>query len=301
MTIGATGFGARAFASAAVSVGGTVICVVAVTVADCEINQAAWNAAIAIAGGGEVWEEAGLRWSWQTHDGQLMLNFPCAIEAAAAHWGVAAARERGACIVGAWLASDVDPSGLETAGFERGWVPWWMAAALESVVGPEDERVAITSVVPEYGPNGQRLLALADAPDARAWHAVARVGGNFAGRAWAFAPGHIAGMYDMDVSPHFRRQGLSRALLRRLCASARAAGAQAAALNAIPDGERLYSAEGFVRSGPASPTGTTSPDAPRALPLRRHWSIRRTISALRRGPPVLLLRRSWGSRFRDCS
>jgi GNAT superfamily N-acetyltransferase len=222
---------------------------VAVTVAECEINQAAWNAAIAIAGGGEVWDEARLRWSWQAHDGQLMLNFPREIDAAAAHRGLAAARERGACIVGAWLASDVDPSGLETAGFERGWEPWWMAAALESVVGPDDDRVAITSVVPEYGPSGQRLLALADAADARAWHAVARVDGHFAGRAWAFAPGHIAGVYDMDVWPGFRRQGLGRALLRRLCASARATGAQAAALNATPDGERLYSAEGFTRIG----------------------------------------------------
>lgn len=219
------------------------------TVADCEITQAAWNAAIAIAGGGEVWDDAGMRWSWQAHDGQLMLNFPRAIDALAAHRGVAAARERGACIVGAWLASDIDPSGLEAAGFERGWEPWWMARTLESVVGPDDNRVAISSVVPEYGPNGQRLLTLADGPDARAWHALARVDGQFAGRAWAFAQRHTAGIYDMEVWPRFQRQGLGRALLRRLCAAAHAAGAQAAVLNATPDGERLYSAEGFVRIG----------------------------------------------------
>jgi hypothetical protein len=48
--------------------------VVAVTVAECEINQAAWNAALAIAGGGEVWDEGGLRWSRQAHDRQLMLS-----------------------------------------------------------------------------------------------------------------------------------------------------------------------------------------------------------------------------------
>lgn len=219
------------------------------TVADCEINQAAWNAAVAIAGGGEVWDKAGLRWSWQAHDHQLMLNFPRAIDAVAAHQGVTAARERGACIVGAWLASDVDASALEAMGFERGWEPWWMAAALESIADPDDDRVTITADVPEYGPEGQRLLSLADAPDARAWHAVARLDGHFAGRAWAFAPGDIAGIYDMDVWPRFRRQGLGRALLRRLCASARTAGAQAAVLNATPDGERLYSAEGFVRIG----------------------------------------------------
>lgn len=219
------------------------------TVDDCEINQAAWNAAVAIAAGGEVWEDNGLRWSWQTHDGQLMLNFPRAIDLEAARRGVTAARERGARIVGAWLASDVDASPLEMVGFERGWEPWWMAAALESIGEPGDQRVSITADVPEYGPEGQRMLSLADAPDDRAWHAVARLNGRFAGRAWAFAHGNVAGIYDMDVWPPFQRQGLGRALLRRLCASARAAGAQVAVLNATPDGERLYSAEGFARIG----------------------------------------------------
>ena len=219
------------------------------TVADCEINQAAWNAAIAVAGGGEVWEDDGLRWSWQAHDRHLMLNFPRAIDLAAARRGVAAALERGAWIIGAWLASDVDASALEAAGFERGWEPWWMAAALESITDPSDERVTITTDVPEYGPEGQRLLSLADAPNARAWHAAARLDGRFAGRAWAFAPGKVAGIYDMDVWPKFQRQGLGRALLRELCRSARAVGAQLAVLNATPEGERLYSVEGFVRIG----------------------------------------------------
>jgi hypothetical protein len=132
-------------------------------VADCEINQAAWNAAVAIAGGGEVSDEAGLRGSWQGHNRHLMLSFPQAIDAAAAQRGVAAARERGACIVGAWLAGDVDASALEATGFERGWEAWWMTASLESVAVPDDERVAITTEVPEYGPEGQRLLSLADA------------------------------------------------------------------------------------------------------------------------------------------
>jgi GNAT superfamily N-acetyltransferase len=182
-----------------------------------------------------------------------MLNFPRAINLAAARRGVDAARERGACIVGAWLASDVDASPLETAGFERGWEPWWMAAALESITEPDDQRVSITADVPEYGPDGQRLLSLADAPDARAFHAVARVDGRFAGRAWAFAPADVAGIYDMDVWPPFQRRGLGRALLRRLSWSARAAGAEVAVLNATPDGHRLYSVEGFARIG----TGVT--------------------------------------------
>jgi GNAT superfamily N-acetyltransferase len=219
------------------------------TLADCEINQAAWNAAVALAGGGTVWEDAGLRWSWQAHDGQLLLSFPRAVDAAAARRGVAAARRRGACIVGAWLANDVDASPLESAGFERGWEPWWMAAPLDAIPEPEDGRVAISNDFDEYGPEGRRLLSLAQGPSARAWHAVARLDGRFAGRAWAFAPGEVAGIYDMDVWPRFRRQGLGRAMLRAVCAAARAAGARLAVLNATPDGERLYSAEGFVRLG----------------------------------------------------
>ena len=124
-----------------------------------------------------------------------------------------------------------------------------MAAALESIADPNDERVTITTDVPEYAPEGQRLLSLADAPNARAWHAAARLDGRFAGGTWAFAQGKVAGIYDMDVWSKFRHQGLGRALLRELCRAARAAGAQLAVLNATPDGERLYSVEGFVRIG----------------------------------------------------
>ncbi len=107
----------------------------------------------------------------------------------------------------------------------------------------------ISDDVPEYGPGGQRLLSLVQRPDVRAWHAVARVDGRLAGRAWAFAPGRVAGIYDMDVWPRFQRRGLGRALVRAVCGSARAAGARDAVLNATPDGERLYSAEGFVPIG----------------------------------------------------
>jgi ribosomal protein S18 acetylase RimI-like enzyme len=222
---------------------------VSATIADCEINQAAWNAAVAVAGGGEVWEDSGLRWAWQAHDGHLMLNFPRVIDAAAAQRGVEQARARGAHIVGAWLGAEVDASALEAVGFERGWEPWWMTTALEAIAEPDDARAAISAEVPEYGAGGQRLLSLVQRPDARAWHAVARVNGRVAGRAWAFAPDRIAGIYDMDVWPRFQRRGLGRALLRAVCGSARAAGARDAVLNATPDGERLYSTEGFVRIG----------------------------------------------------
>jgi ribosomal protein S18 acetylase RimI-like enzyme len=222
---------------------------VTATVADCERTQAAWNRALAVAGGGETWQDGDLSWSWQAHDGQLMLNFPRVIDAAAASRGVEQARARGGHIVGAWLAADVDASALEEVGFERGWEPWWMSADLEAIAEPDDPRVTVSSEIPEYGPDGQSLLSLARGPDAHAWHAVARLDGRFAGRAWAFAPEGVAGIYDMEVWPRFQRRGLGRGLLRAVCASARAAGARAAVMNATPDGERLYSAEGFERIG----------------------------------------------------
>ncbi len=222
---------------------------VVATVLDCETNQAEWNAAVAIAGGGEVWEDAGLRWAWQPHSKHLMLSFPKQIDEAAARRGVESARSRGACIIGAWLASDVDASALVSAGFERGWEPWWMSADLGAIREPDDPRVAIAAEVPEYGELAQRLLSLARGERPRAWHAAARLGERFAGRAWAFAPGVVAGIYDMEVWPAFQRNGLGRGLLRAACASARGAGARTAVLNATPDGERLYRPEGFVRVG----------------------------------------------------
>ncbi len=210
------------------------------------------DAAIALAGGGEVWDDGGLRWSWQAHDRQLMLNFPQKIQVAAARRGVTEARRRGARIVGVWLATEVDASPLECAGFERGWQPWWMAAQLAAIAAPDDGRVTITREVPEYDTGGRRLLSLVEDSGTPAWHAVARIDGRLAGRAWAFAPGGIAGIYDMDVWPGFQRRGLGRGLLRSLCGSARAAGARTAVLNVTPDGERLYSAEGFTGIGTGS-------------------------------------------------
>ena len=219
------------------------------TVVECEISQTRWNRAVAIAGGGAVWEDRGLNWSWQAHNGHLMLSFPRAIDPAAARGGIEFAREHGACIVGAWLSTDTDPTALEAVGFERGWEPWWMAAPLDAIAQPDDPRATLSTDVPEYGPNGQRLLSLAHGAQPNAWHAVARVDGHFAGRVWCLAGGDVAGIYDMDVWPQFQRRGLGQALLRTVCSAARAAGATRAVLNATPAGEQLYSAEGFIRIG----------------------------------------------------
>ena len=219
------------------------------TVAECEFSQTSWNEAVASAGGGSVWEDCGLRWAWQPHSAHLMLSFPRSIDAAAADRGVQFARGHNARIVGAWLSPETDAAPLEAVGFERGWEPWWMASTLEGADSSDDPRVTLSSDVDEYGPDGQRLLALARTEPPRAWHAVAREHGRLAGRAWTLVDGDVAGIYDMEVWPEFQRRGLGRALLRTVCEAARAAGASRAVLNATPDGERLYSAAGFVHVG----------------------------------------------------
>lgn len=181
------------------------------------VNQTEWNEATALAGGGSVWEDRGLRWAWQAHNGHLMLNFPRVIDPSAARSGVEFAREHNARIVGAWLSPETDAVPLEAAGFERGWEPWWMVAPLDAIQEPDDPRVALSTDLPEYGPNGQRLLGLARVKPPRAWHAVARVNGQFAGRAWSFVAGDVAGIYDMDVRPGLQRLGLGQALSRTVC------------------------------------------------------------------------------------
>lgn len=178
-----------------------------------------------------------------------MLSFPRVIDAAAADRGVQFARDHNARIVGAWLSPHTDASPLEAVGFERGWEPWWMAAPLRVLAECDDPRVTLSSEVPEYRPDAQRLLSLARTTPPRAWHAVAREDGRLAGRAWSIADGEVAGIYDMEVWPEFQRRGLGRALLRTVCDAARVAGASRAVLNATPEGERLYSAEGFGHIG----------------------------------------------------
>jgi GNAT superfamily N-acetyltransferase len=178
-----------------------------------------------------------------------MLSFPRVIDAAAADRGVQFARAHDVRIIGAWLSTNTDAATLEAVGFERGWEPWWMAAQLSGVAEPDDPRVTLCSEVPEYGVDGQRLLELARGEQPRAWHAVAREDGRLAGHAWTLVGGDVAGIYDMDVWTAFQRRGLGRELLRTVCEAARAAGASRAVLNATPEGERLYSAEGFIHVG----------------------------------------------------
>lgn len=227
----------------------------AVTVADCERVQADWFRFRATELGGDVWEDDGATWT-DGPDG-LNLMFPRRISAAAVGRALDRARERGDGIVGAWLSPDVDPAVLADAGFERGWSPWWMTAELSAVPRLADPRVSVehdSLDYAEHDPGYRAQLALTRLEPARCWYAAARMAdGRFAGRAWSFfdpaAGKPLAGVFDMDVWPPFRRQGLGRALLSAVCAAAAEAGARHAVLNATPEGRHLYRTCGFTRIG----------------------------------------------------
>ncbi len=202
--------------------------------------------------GGEVWTDGPLTWV-DGPDGQNLM-FPTAMTTAALTRGVDRARERGRPIVGVWLGLDVDATPLARAGFTPGWSPWWMTADLSGPVRGPDPRVQLqveTSDYDDQDPGYRQLLAVARRQPTRAWYAAAYTArtGRFAGRAWSFLDGDLAGVFDMHVWQPYRRRGFGTALLSAVCAAARRAGARHAVLNATPEGKLLYGSYGFVQIG----------------------------------------------------
>lgn len=223
-----------------------------VTVADCERVQTNWFRTRAAALGGEVWSDDGLLWT-DGPDG-MNLMFPRVVSGAAVRRGVDRARELGRDIVGAWLGLDVDATGLAEAGFECGWSPWWMTAVLTEVPRTRDPRVGLAQDNPDYrGEHAdyRQQLALTRQQPARVWYAAAhtREDHRFAGHAWSFRDGDLAGVFDMAVWPRFRRHGLGTALLSTVCGAAERSGAEHAVLNATPEGRLLYRTCGFTQIG----------------------------------------------------
>jgi GNAT superfamily N-acetyltransferase len=223
-----------------------------VTVADCERVQTNWYRLRAQTCGGAVWTDGPLTWI-DGPDGQNLM-FPTTMTTAAVIRGVQRARDRGLPIVGAWLALGVDATPLARAGFTPGWSPWWMTADLSEPVGGSDPRVELQVETCDYedeDPRYRQLLAVARRQPARAWYAAAYTArtGRFAGRAWSFLDGDLAGVFDMAVWEPFRRRGFGTGLLHAVCTAARRAGARHAVLNATPEGKHLYSSCGFTQIG----------------------------------------------------
>ncbi len=223
-----------------------------VTIEDCQRVQTNWFRLRAERCGGHVWTDGPLMWT-DGPDGQNLM-FPAAMTTAGVRRGVERAWDRGLAVVGAWLSLDVDPAPLAEAGFTRGWSPWWMTADLSPLPPPQDPRVELQLETNDYAdddPGYAGLLAAARDQPARAWYAAAYTEGirRFAGRAWSFRDGDLAGVFDMAVWKPFRRRGLGTGLLHAVCAAARDAGARHAVLNATPEGSLLYSACGFTQIG----------------------------------------------------
>ena len=223
-----------------------------VTVADCERVQTDWFRLQATQADGETWTDGPLQ--WVAHGGSQYLMFPTALPGPSLRRGVERARASGRSSVGVWLNLDVDPEPLAQNGFDQGWSPWWMTAPLP-LAGPPDPRVELQTDTDDYGGEHAAYaeqLALTRGAPPRAWYAAAYQPGEprrFAGRAWSFLDGDLAGVFDMAVWEAFRRRGFGTGLLRAVCTAAHRAGAEQAVLNATAMGERLYATCGFTQIG----------------------------------------------------
>ncbi|MEY9932923.1 GNAT superfamily N-acetyltransferase [Catenulispora sp. GP43] len=238
------------------------------TVEACEAAQTCWFTCRAAALGGQTWSDGPLLWVREGDEQNLM--FPQRIPADAVVRGVERARETGVRIIGAWLGTEVDTSALAAAGFERGWEPWWMTAAVADVGAfgapgtsgapgyPVDPRIELQQDTVDY--TGEHAayrdtLKVARVRPQHSWYAAAyddrgsRNGRRFAGRAWSHLSGETAGVFDMVVWPRFQRRGLGSGLLRAVVAAAATAGAGNAVLNATPEGKLLYESCGFRQIG----------------------------------------------------
>jgi ribosomal protein S18 acetylase RimI-like enzyme len=218
------------------------------TVADCERVQTSWFDTCARATGGEVWDDAALHWAWLPATRSLMLMFPATIPGDAVGRGLSEAYRRKAKIVGAWLGRAVDADPLGAAGFDEGWSPWWMAAAISGTQVPESNRVRLVGSAAD-AERGEPLVALITERPQTNWLARANVGRRSVGHAWSHLHGDIAGVFDMAVWDKYQRRGIGTELCLAVCGAAAAAGARHAVLNATPDGEQLYRTLGFERLG----------------------------------------------------
>ena len=231
------------------------------TIEACEAAQTCWFTCRAEVLGGETWRDGPLTWV-REGDG-MSLMFPERIPADAVRRGVNRARDTGMRIVGAWLGTEVDASALAGAGFERGWEPWWMTAAVGDVGAAGDPRIELQQDTDdfrgEYADYRESLKLTRERPQ-HSWYAAAyddragrasRNGHRFAGHAWSHFRGETetAGVFDMHVWPQFQRRGLGSGLLRAVVAAAAGAGASNAVLNATPQGKLLYESCGFRQIG----------------------------------------------------
>jgi GNAT superfamily N-acetyltransferase len=198
----------------------------------------------ATVGGGAVARDGAIDWAWVPADSTMHLLCPAAPRAEDLASVTRRADEFEASATALWSAVDRDLGWMGDFGFERGWSPWWMAAAPADVPRASGDRVALVDDVRDHDSGRRALAGRTDVV-----RAEATVGGRYAGRAWLYLDDDVAGIYDMEVWPRFRRRGLGRELLAVLVAEGARRGARIATLNATPEGDKLYAACGFARVG----------------------------------------------------
>lgn len=225
-----------------------------VRIRDCESVQAEWLRKSAIAAGGKLFGTHGIDWAWNPREAAVYGLFLQAVDGAGLRPALAEAVRLGAKTVGLWMNAAVRaPQALEI-GFDIGWQPWWMAAAVLDVPMHHEP-------VPTH-----RGL---DVPEG-AWQAELSLDGDWAASGSLFVPGPengpedpakdrpvspdrirpgLAGVFDMEVLESRQRQGLGTRILRALNARAQAEGAEILVLNSTPAGERLYRKHGFELIG----------------------------------------------------
>lgn len=229
-------------------------------------NHRRWFERLANAEGGEVVRgPAGLRWAWTPapRDSVALVlpeRLPRARMGQALDELLEHARSRAARTVGAWWAPADLPAGWDGAlvdrGFELGWQPHWMGAALDRLAEPPPvpgvriERIGHADGWPvptiPYSDTAQAVARMTH-PRGRpfALQLAATRDGAPVGRAVVHLAAGVAVLYDLGVAESEIRQGIGTALTLHACSWARSRGARHVALNATTAGEYLYRALGF--------------------------------------------------------
>lgn len=197
--------------------------------------QVSWATAVALARGGETWRDAGalcIR-TVEPRD-EAVVMFPPRADGSAIDRTLERCAERGVPRIGVWASGLGDDEALhavlEARSFEEGWRPHWMSRDLEQTAAP-DPRVELTEV-----------------PELRSWRVVARQDGAEVGSAWLHVPDmapHVGGVLELVVEERARRRGLGSALVNAALNRAAELGCRQGVVNAIGDGEPLFSALGF--------------------------------------------------------
>jgi GNAT superfamily N-acetyltransferase len=198
--------------------------------------QVSWATAVALAGGGETWRDAGAL-CVRTVDprDEAVVMFPPRADGSGIDRTLERCAERGVPRVGVWASGLGDDEALravvEARGFVEGWRPHWMCRDLDEPRADPDPRVELTEV-----------------PELRSWRLVARDGGAEVGSAWLHVPEmapHVGGLLELVVDERARRRGFGSAIANAALDKAAELGCRQGVVNAIDDGEPLFEALGF--------------------------------------------------------